>query len=130
MREIALPMNTPHAEPVLDLAVLAELRELGGVSDPGLADELVTLFLDDAARRLVSLEDALARGERQVLMRAAHTLRSSSSNVGARRVERICAELEAIARDGEVCDAAFKVRELVRAVAAVRDTYGALRRAA
>lgn len=123
-------MSQPHPDPVLDLSVLAALRELGGADEPGLADQLVQLFLHDATRRVASLEDALAVGDRVALARTAHTLRSSSTNVGAVRVTRICTELETIAREGEVRDAAFRVRELARAISAVREAHGALRRAA
>jgi HPt (histidine-containing phosphotransfer) domain-containing protein len=123
-------MSQPQADPVLDLSVLAALRELGGVDEPGLADELLQLFLQDSSRRVANLEDALASGDRAGLARTAHTLRSSSTNVGALRVARICTELETIAREGEVRDAAFRVRELARAIAAVREAHGQLRRAA
>ena len=123
-------MSDLQPEPVLDLAVLAALRELGGNDEPGLADELVLLFLEDSSRRVRALEDALASGDRTGLLRTAHTLRSSSVNVGARRVARICTELETLAREGSVRDAAFRVRELARAVAAVREAHGVLRRAA
>ncbi len=123
-------MSDLQSEPVLDLAVLAALRELGGNDEPDLADELMLLFLEDSTRRVRVLEDALASGDRTGLLRTAHTLRSSSTNVGARRVARICAELEILAREGAVRDAAFRVRELARAVAAVREAHGALRRAA
>ena len=123
-------MSQPQADPVLDLSVLAALRELGGVDEPGLADELLQLFLQDSSRRVANLEDALASGDRAGLARTAHTLRSSSTNVGALRVARICTELETIAREGAVRDAAFRVRELARAIAAVREAHGQLRRAA
>ncbi|MBM3987962.1 MAG: hypothetical protein FJ294_08400 [Planctomycetes bacterium] len=125
-----VPVSQPQADPVLDLSVLAALRELGGVDEPGLVDELLELFLQDSTRRLANLEDALARGDGLGLARTAHTLRSSSTNVGALRVARICMDLEACARDGEVRDAALRVRELARALAAVRAAHTQLRRAA
>lgn len=83
---------------VLDLRVLQELRELGGEDDPGLIAELIEIYLADAPQRLQEISKGLDSGDLKVVERAAHTLKSSSANIGATGLSRICNEMEEIAR--------------------------------
>jgi two-component system sensor histidine kinase/response regulator len=83
---------------VLDLRVLDELRELGGTEDPGLIAELIEIFLTDAPQRLQEISTALSTGDLKIVERAAHTLKSSSANIGATRLSKLCKEMEEVAR--------------------------------
>lgn len=86
---------------VIDMRVIAELRELGGDEDPGLLAELIDLFLRDAPERLQEVQTGLATGEIKLVERAAHTLKSSSANIGAKRLSVICRRIEELARNLE-----------------------------
>ena len=92
------PCTTDDAEQVLDARVLDDLRALGGADDPGLLTELIELFLRDAPERIAEIEGALERGDAASLERAAHTLKSSSANLGATSLSALCREIEAAAR--------------------------------
>ncbi|MBA2496068.1 MAG: Hpt domain-containing protein, partial [Acidimicrobiia bacterium] len=59
------------------------------------------------------LPDALGRGDREVLHRAAHTLKSSNANMGARRLSKLCAELEGLCRDAIPDDASASIGHIV-----------------
>jgi HPt (histidine-containing phosphotransfer) domain-containing protein len=83
---------------VLDSRVIQELRELGGEDDPGLLAELIQMFLEDAPGRMKEIEKALASGDIKSLEHAAHTLKSSSANIGARGLSSICKRMEELAR--------------------------------
>jgi HPt (histidine-containing phosphotransfer) domain-containing protein len=87
-------MSDLHNVPVLDPGVIATLKELGGAEEPGLFVELVDMFLEDAQQHLRNLETALATGDVRLLERTAHTLKSSSANVGAARFSRLCLDIE------------------------------------
>jgi len=76
--------------PVLDTALVAELRDIMGQDYP----MLVAAWGRDAAQRLEELTDARQAGDREALRRAAHTLKGSSSNLGAVHVASLCAQLE------------------------------------
>lgn len=95
----------------IDMQVIDGLRELGGDDEPGLLLEVVGLFLEDGPRRLVDIERALEQGDLRSLERAAHTLKSSSLNVGATVLAQLCREIELHARKQELapvrglCDA-------------------------
>jgi signal transduction histidine kinase/DNA-binding response OmpR family regulator/HPt (histidine-containing phosphotransfer) domain-containing protein len=93
------PNGGPAAGPPLDEATLAALRDLAG----GSADfirELAVIYLADAPARLASIREALSRGDARGVADAAHALKSSSGNVGATRLLRLCADLEALGRGG------------------------------
>ena len=97
-------MSTPDQNPtfdpqVLDTEVIEGLRELGGEEDPGLLLELVEMFLDDAPNRLREMEESLSSGDLDTMRRAAHTLKSSSANMGAVLLCQICKDMEQAARD-------------------------------
>lgn len=84
---------------LIDMSVLEDLRALGGCEDPGLLQELIELFLDDAPRRLDEMKLGLCEGDYSLMQRSAHTLKSSSANLGAARLSEICRTLEFAARD-------------------------------
>lgn len=93
-------MPEPRPESVLDLDVLEALRELGGPEDPSLLDELIDLFLDDAPKQIEGVESALAGRDIEGVERAAHTLKSSSANLGALGLSELCFDLERLGREG------------------------------
>jgi HPt (histidine-containing phosphotransfer) domain-containing protein len=92
--------NNPSAQvpEILDMRVIESLKELGGEEDPGLVLELVGMFLQDAPLRMREIETSLASGDIGTLERAAHTLKSSSANIGAARFSASCKAMEELAR--------------------------------
>ncbi|MCC7011788.1 MAG: Hpt domain-containing protein [Planctomycetes bacterium] len=98
-------MHPSEPESVIDAGVIAGLKELGGDEDPGLYLEVIELFLDDAAQQIVNLREAMARGDTRQLERIAHTLKSSSANVGALRFSKLCFEIEQLGRCSDLAHA-------------------------
>ncbi|HVS17560.1 MAG TPA: Hpt domain-containing protein [Planctomycetota bacterium] len=95
-------MNHPDSRPVLDLEVVDSLRALDDEGGPSLFLELIDLFVEDAAAQLQSMQSALAAGDVKTIERAAHTLKSSSANIGASRMSGICFEIERLGRAGSL----------------------------
>ncbi|MBZ2188288.1 Hpt domain-containing protein [Alcanivorax sp. JB21] len=123
-------MNTAE---VLDHALVAELRDIMGTEFP----MLVQAYLRDASARLDELRglasegtgSAGAQGEGEALRRAAHTLKGSSSNLGAVRVAALCAALEngLVGADEGTAQAASEVDRLIEALeSAVAEASDAL----
>jgi len=77
---------------------------------------LVALFGDDAPRLVSQVADHLAAGDAEAAYRKAHQLKGSIGNFGADRACTAAAELEELARNGEVARAAAKVAPLQREV--------------
>lgn len=120
-------MQNPRTEPVVDNSVIASLRELGGEDEPGLAEELVELFLADAEGHVASLVKASEGGDLLKLERTAHLLKSASANVGAARFAKVCRDLERAGHGGEALFARELVAELVEHFREVRSALrGAL----
>ena len=67
---------------------------------------LVALYFDEAAGHLSDLGGAVDRADKPMVAQMAHTLRGSSSTLGAAHVARIAAELEATANAGDLTSAA------------------------
>ena len=87
-------------EAVLDRSALAELNVLGG-GDPEFVRELVRLFGEQAPRYIEVARVALDVDDLQAVAKAAHTMKSSSGYLGARRVSELCKQLEQLARAGD-----------------------------
>ena len=91
--------------PVLDPAALAELSASTG-DDTAFVVELVETYLSDATGLLDAIGAAIAAGDADALVRPAHTLKSSSATVGARRLAETSRRLEFAGRSGALDDAA------------------------
>ena len=74
------------------LAQLAD-EDLGG--DRAFVVELIDLFLEQATPLVADLHTAASIGDEREIARIAHTLQSSAGNLGARRLQRLCADAEA-----------------------------------
>jgi CheY-like chemotaxis protein len=88
--------------PLLDEAAVDALRDpdLGG--DPEFLVEIVDAFLGDSPPRIETVRASLASGDGAGLSRAAHSLKGSSGNFGAQRLQVLCADLERLGRDGQL----------------------------
>lgn len=97
-------MTDPTSDGIINMEIIASLRELGGDDDPGLVVELIDLYLQDAPERIREIQEAIAGEDFDLLERAAHTLKSSSANIGALGLSSMCAELEGLARTKDITD--------------------------
>src|SRR4051812_4141338 len=68
--------------------------------------ELIDIYKQDTPQRLAGLRQALAQGDLEALRREAHTLKSSSAQLGATVLSDMAKEMEALARAGSVADMA------------------------
>ncbi|MGD2116866.1 MAG: ATP-binding protein [Chromatiales bacterium] len=94
---------------VLDREVLAELQDVMGVE----FTQLIYSYLHNSASLLAQMRSiADADGLPEIIV-PAHSLKSSSSNVGAHEVARLAKELEHAARQGEEVDLKQHVKQLV-----------------
>lgn len=89
-------LSAPSHLPVLDGEVLDELRRFAGDD----VQAILGLFLSDAPLLMGELQQGAAAGDMARMADAAHTLKSSSANVGAAALSAVAARIEAGARDG------------------------------
>jgi CheY-like chemotaxis protein/HPt (histidine-containing phosphotransfer) domain-containing protein len=86
----------------LDAETLARLRDLRPDDPDGELAELAELFLESAPELVSHARRAFEESAASVLAREAHTLKSSSGTIGARRLEALCVGLERVARAGKI----------------------------
>jgi HPt (histidine-containing phosphotransfer) domain-containing protein len=126
------PRNLPEARPAPatpprdpDAAgrdVIQHFRRLEGRA-PGLAAQVLPVFVKDTETRLVALRDALDTLDSVAAHRVAHTLHGSVASVGAGTMVHSCAEIIRAVRLGafEGCD---------RHLQDLQDDFASIRRAA
>jgi HPt (histidine-containing phosphotransfer) domain-containing protein len=79
---------------VLDQAVIDTLRQLTPPGEPDVLAEVLSLFLEEAPPRIARLRNAWASGNIEEVHRAAHSLKGSAGNIGARRMYEVCRRLD------------------------------------
>jgi CheY-like chemotaxis protein/HPt (histidine-containing phosphotransfer) domain-containing protein len=103
----------PSAAHPIDWRVLEGLRALQIPGRPDVVQRTVRMYLDSTPPLLKQLASGAEAGDADVLRRASHSLKSSSASIGAMAVSARCARLEAMARAGEVPDAASAVQAIL-----------------
>jgi CheY-like chemotaxis protein len=111
--------------PALDPAVLAELRQFQTEGEPDIVQELAEAFQFETPPLLQTLRQAVAEGQPEQLKRAAHNLKGSSQNLGARTMAALSAELETIAKNGTLEGARELITHLEREYQRVCQTLAA-----
>ncbi len=82
-----------------DRRALEMLHRLGGDK---LVAEMVSLFVQQGAERVSAARAGLQLRNAENVRAAAHALKSSAGQLGAMRLQRMCAELEAAVRQSLV----------------------------
>ena len=95
----------------LDPAVLAGLEEF---EDDGssIVAEIAGIFLEDTSGRIEDLREAVESGSSQDVRQVAHTLKGSSGNMGARRMQEISSKLQAVGESGDLAKAYVLLEQL------------------
>ena len=98
--EATAPQQSAPAD-ALDRTVIDGLKDLREPGQPDPLRELVELFFRDAEPRLAQMKTAAESGDLAKLGALAHTLKGSASNLGARRLSTLCAQIEKQSKAGE-----------------------------
>jgi HPt (histidine-containing phosphotransfer) domain-containing protein len=88
----------------VDSGAVDDLAEQFGGGEEGrrFARELTATFLDDTPAQLAALRGAVAEGDAGEARRAAHSMKSNAATFGATSFSALCAQLEALARQGSL----------------------------
>ncbi len=84
----------------IDTEAITELRELENGRRQGLVAKLIGTFRASSTKLLGQIEEGLVAGEASAVRDAAHALKSSSAQLGARRVSELARSLEDAGRSG------------------------------
>jgi CheY-like chemotaxis protein len=78
----------------IDPQALDQIRSLQREGMPDLVEKVINLYLQDAPHLIQAIQEAVAQGDPLALKKAAHTLKSSSANLGAVTLAELCKTLE------------------------------------
>jgi len=120
------PAALPDGDGPIDMKTLESMRVVQTAGRPDILARAVSLYLQTSPEMMQDLRQALDRGEREILHRTAHNLKSSSAMVGALRLSALFGRVEARAREGQEGVPAADLQEIdaefarvVRALAAI-----------
>lgn len=100
-----------------DQAALDRLKRFGGGK---LLREMITLFLAAVPERLATAREAARSGEAPAAELALHSLKSSSAQLGAPRMQKLAERGELLARAGSLGEVDSVVSELATEFAEVQ----------
>ena len=91
--------SAPHStravtSDMLDFQVLRAFEKIKSDDGSAVVIELIDLYLQGTAQRIITMRNAANAGDWDLLKRAAHTLKGSSSTLGLRQIAKICQDLE------------------------------------
>jgi HPt (histidine-containing phosphotransfer) domain-containing protein len=93
--------NTQHVVPsAVDEQALARLRSLPAKDGVDFLQRVIGTYIDEAPISMQRMTEAVGAEDAEVLRQAAHKLRGSSANFGAKALVGLCEEIEAVARSG------------------------------
>ena len=97
----------------VDVDTLDMLRELADEDNPEFFEELMDSYTVDAQSLASSLEQGATEADLDLMARSAHTLKSSSANIGANDLAALCGTLEHRTRSEDtIPDAVARVSEI------------------
>ena len=98
--------------PILDPQVLNSLREFAGAKAQTVINQIIQQYLEDGPEKLQTIETAATAQDAEALRKAAHSLRSSSANLGAIAIAQLGKTIENIARSGTTEGTSEVIKEL------------------
>ena len=126
MTSIADPGNgNSMKKSVIEWSVLDEFLAFRKPGGPDPRRRIITIYLDSAPMLMEAMKTAISAEDGTSLTKAAHSLKSSSMNVGAKGLGSLCAELERTGKAGFIEEAKNLVDRVeiqyAAAIAALKD---------
>ncbi len=92
------PPSTPPSSEVIKPEAIQRLRAMLGKRADAMFPAIIAEYISDAQALIQNAESAISQADFTSLYRAAHTLKSTSANLGADQVNAACIELEQLAK--------------------------------
>jgi signal transduction histidine kinase/CheY-like chemotaxis protein len=124
----APPTSPASPAAAINRRALQHIRALSDDADTGeaLLQRVLQAFMDDTPRHLQAMRRALDGRDSEQLRKAAHSLKSSSANVGADTLAQLSRDMEALGRGGHTDGAAVVLTTMEAEFLAVRHALDAL----
>ena len=119
------PQAAPASPASLDPAALRSLAGLEQKGDADLLNRVVEAYLSSSTKLADEARAGAAAEDPKRMAAAAHTLRSSSAQIGAMKLSSLCKEIEARGRSGSVEGVAKLLDEVSSELASVHEGLAA-----
>ena len=116
----------PLQEPLINRQALENIRALSASNGDALLERVLQAYLADTPTHLRTIKSAIDSGSTVQIRKAAHSLKSSSANVGADALAQRCREMEQLGRNDTTAGAAALLDDMERSFQAVRQALGAI----
>ena len=116
-------VKSPHAH--LDVSVLDSIcKQMPG--SPDFLTRIIHSFLGSGPGLLEALRAAVRSGDPEAVRRAAHTMKSSNGQIGAKQLAAMCHELEIQGSQGQLFDSELRLDALEKEYRCVEKELGLL----
>jgi PAS domain S-box-containing protein len=116
-------------EGAIALESIEALRELGGDGEDDVLGDLIETFIENAAQVIEGAAHALSHRDGVGVARAAHMLKGSCSNFGAKPLQELSAKLESVGRAPGFAQDAEAAGRALQLLNAIRKELGRVERA-
>ncbi len=117
------------ASDAIERSAIEQIRALQ-TEGVDILSRVIEIYLAESPSLLARLDRTIAAGDGPELWRTAHSLKSSSGNLGARRLSHLCRELETMGRNATLGGASEVLAEVQKEFARVREALAREGRAA
>ena len=101
-----------NAEAILAAQQLNEIADMAGDDGEAVVNSIIDLYIQHSPELVQQINRAVAANDNDSLFKSAHSLKSSSGNIGALRLEALAKEMEKNGRSGDIEQAKAHVGEL------------------
>ncbi len=109
--ELSAAVTAP-AEKIIDVDILQELKSLSETTGRDILGKSVKYFLRQTPEDVAALRQAVVQTDLETLGNIAHSLKSSSANLGALGFSRLCNQIEGSAREERIEIASARLLEV------------------
>ncbi|HJV00276.1 MAG TPA: response regulator [Burkholderiaceae bacterium] len=120
------PTALPGTHDNINRQALDNIRALSPGNGNALLERVLQAYVSDTPTHLQALRQAIAAADASSVRKAAHSLKSSSANVGAEALAQACKEMEQLGRNGSTVGAADMLAGMEREFQAVRQSLNTI----
>jgi HPt (histidine-containing phosphotransfer) domain-containing protein len=107
---------------IIDPVAIENLRALNPDDGDAFLKDIVGIFLEDTPQRIDELKKSLAAKDQPTFTRAAHSIKGSSSNLGAQKLRLVSEQLEHKSKQDGLANLESLVAQLEAEYGVVKDT--------
>ncbi len=96
----------------IDQKSLDNIRSLQMEGAPDILAQIIQIYLGDTPKLLKKIEEGIARGDAAAVQTAAHSLKSSSANLGALQLSTLCKAMENCGREAALDEAPQLLKQI------------------